>query len=298
MISLRYHLVTIVAVFLALALGLLAGSSIGQPALVEQLRGRTDEQLARIDELRTEVEASDARTAALGAFASDAYEYLVPGRLVGARVVVVTQEGLPAALESSVLAALEDAGARIVLTVALQPDLVAVGESASEARAEALGAADPDDPLASTAGAIAERLSAAVAPESPSDDLLARLVSGGLLATRDGSLEEDARLQVAGDLVVVVLGGGAQGQTPSTTELAARLVEDLLGRGVSVAACAGSSPEDVIWIDGVTDGSALTVASADAPNGATALVLGIRALLDTGDGGTYGGDGAGLPPLS
>lgn len=297
MISLRYHLVTIVAVFLALALGLLAGSSFGQPALVDQLRGRTDVQLARIDELRAEVEAADARTAALDAFAADAYGYLVPGRLIGTRVVVVTQEGLPAALESSVLEALEDAGARILLTVALQPDLVAVEGSAAEARDAALAITAPEDPVAATAAALGERFAAAVAPVAAGDDVLARLVSAGLIAARDGSLDEEVRLQVAGELAVVVLGGSDDAQLPPTSEVASRLLDALLANGARLAACAGSSPEDAVWLDGVTDRSAVTVAAADSPSGATALVLGLRSLLDTGEGGAYGGDGAGLPPL-
>ena len=42
MISFRYHVVTIVAVFLALAIGLLGGAAFVQPALQEELQRQTD----------------------------------------------------------------------------------------------------------------------------------------------------------------------------------------------------------------------------------------------------------------
>ena len=42
MISFRYHIVTIVAVFLALAIGLLGGAAFVQPALQEQLKDQAD----------------------------------------------------------------------------------------------------------------------------------------------------------------------------------------------------------------------------------------------------------------
>ena len=42
MISFRYHIVTIIAVFLALAIGLLGGAAFVQPALQEQLQEQTD----------------------------------------------------------------------------------------------------------------------------------------------------------------------------------------------------------------------------------------------------------------
>ena len=117
MISFRYHVVTIVAVFLALGLGLLAGSSFGQPALVSQLRARTDAQLQRIDELRAEADALRVRAGTLDAFSAAAMPYLVDGRLEGYRAIVVTQEGVSGATERTALDALERAG--LVTTVVL-----------------------------------------------------------------------------------------------------------------------------------------------------------------------------------
>ena len=91
MISFRYHIVTIVAVFLALAIGLLAGSAFVQPELVDQLRIQTDrlrDDLSERDQALTETRAD---VAALAAFADATLPYLTSDWLVGAKVVV----GLP-----------------------------------------------------------------------------------------------------------------------------------------------------------------------------------------------------------
>lgn len=288
MISFRYHLVTVVAVFLALGLGLLAGSSFGQPALVGQLRDRTDAQLERIDALRAEAEALDARNAALEAFAAASAPYLVDGRLEGYRVVVITQEGVDPTTESVALDALERSGASLLLTVALQPALV----SAEPVDVTALVAAAGTDDVAS---ALAARLAAPSAPAAETD-VLTRLVDAGLLATRDAGLDEDTRMAVhAGDLLVVVLGGAAAAEDPlATRTLAIDLVGDLAALGVPVAAGEGAEPADP-WVGEVVGDAVVAVVGLDDAPGGAALVLGLRDRLLTGRGGAYGAPSAPLP---
>lgn len=277
---------TIVAVFLALGLGLLAGSSFGQPALVGQLRERTDAQLERIDALRGEAEELGARNADLTAFADAALPYLVEGRLEGIRVVVVTQEGVAGETEAVTLDALARAGATVVLTVALEPAIV---EPASAASLSTLvGAGGP-------AAAIADRLMAEVAPAAATD-VLVGLLEGGFLATRDAGLDEATREAVhGGGLVVVVLGGASPGDPPlATTGIAVELVRTLAERGVVVAAGEGTDAPDA-WVDGVAAPTVVTVVGLDASSGAGALVLGLRDRLLTGRGGAYGPAATPLP---
>jgi hypothetical protein len=93
-ISFRYHVVTVVAVFLALALGLLAGGAFVQPGLVDQLRNQTDSQLGTIADLRKQVGDLRAQAAGLEAFSEAALSHLTQDRLAGSSVVLVAQEGV------------------------------------------------------------------------------------------------------------------------------------------------------------------------------------------------------------
>lgn len=298
MISFRYHLVTIVGVFLALALGLLAGSSFGQPALVNQLRDRTEDQLVRIDELRAEVDDSRARAASLEAFAASAIPYLIRDELVGYRAVVVTQEGVPSEVEESVLGALTSAGADVLLTVSAQPLLSDEDPETMAALASILGVPAQGDLAEATGAALATRLGAAIAPLEPEGDILRELLTAGFLAARDGAVDEDVRTRIhAGQLIVVVLGGSASGSEPMATPTFARAVA--LGLGdldVPVAACEPSNMEDG-WIADLPVDRVVTVAGIDEVSGPASLVLGLRARLDSSEGVSLGGDAEPLPPL-
>ena len=67
MINFRYHLVSLIAVFLALALGIVIGSTLIDRAIVDALRnridtveGNLDDRVAANDDLRDEVERQQA----------------------------------------------------------------------------------------------------------------------------------------------------------------------------------------------------------------------------------------------
>lgn len=104
MISFRFHLVSISAVFLALALGIVLGATVVNQASVDVLNGR-------IKQVRSE--AADARDD-LGVwerFGGDAEAALVAGRLEGVRVFIIVPEGSDGGLVSDTRSALRLAGA-------------------------------------------------------------------------------------------------------------------------------------------------------------------------------------------
>lgn len=94
MINLRYHIVSLVAVFLALALGIVMGSTVIDKAIVDELRDRVESVGNRASntdrvnsELRTRLETMEG-------FASEARDQLVLGRLRNVPVLVVTVQGV------------------------------------------------------------------------------------------------------------------------------------------------------------------------------------------------------------
>jgi Copper transport outer membrane protein, MctB len=120
-INFRYHVVSIVAVFLALSIGIVLGST--------QLRGRTIDLLEGASaSAQNQVKAQHAINAALnrqvsgdGDFATANAQRIIGGLLANQRVVLVSAPNAPGSVVSGVTSALELAGAKVTGQVSLQP---------------------------------------------------------------------------------------------------------------------------------------------------------------------------------
>ncbi len=121
MIDFRYHLVSIIAIFLALAVGLVVGAT--------TLTGPTETALSKAEQrvsqenatLRTQNAALNQEFKADQAFAQASSDRLLPGLLTGRKVVLVVPPGTDGTMVSGVTAALQQAGATITGKVTLQP---------------------------------------------------------------------------------------------------------------------------------------------------------------------------------
>jgi outer membrane murein-binding lipoprotein Lpp len=303
-ISLRYHIVTIVAVFLALAVGLLAGSAFVEPELVDQLRTRTDDLRDRVAQLEGDLTQARAEVDALDGFVDAALPYLTVNRLLGHGVVVVAQEGVEDALVGQTQRSLVEAGATVVAVLSARHEIASEDPDTRARLAEVLGepAADPEALPELTASAIAARLANGDDGAEVDEDLLARLLSEGFLTPVGSGLSEEALAEIGADgQVVVVLGGGQAEEPPVPPEVfMVPLVEQLMQLGLPVAA-GESATTAVGFVEAVRGADGLvTVDDLDLTMGGAALVLGLDELLDTGQGGVYGiKDGAEpLPTLS
>lgn len=303
MISLRYHIVAIVAVFLALAVGVLVGGAFVQPALEEHLRSQTDELSQLNDDLRRQKDEVRAQLAATDAFVQAALPYLTEDRLLGRSVVVVTQEGVEDAVLGQAQRSLQEAGATVVAVISAREEIASEDPETQARLAELLGiVGSPSDPLpALTASALATRLANGGDGAQPQDDLLAQLLSAGFLAPVGSGLSESTLAEIGSvGQVVVVLGGGPDEAPVLPPEaFAVPLVDELAALDTMVAAGESATTvlgfvEDVRGTDGI-----VTVDDLDLSMGGAALVLGLDELLSTGQGGAYGiKDGAEpLPPL-
>lgn len=305
MISFRYHIVTIVAVFLALAIGLLAGSAFVQPELVDQLQRQTDqlrEDLRARDEALTEVRAE---VGALAGFADATLPYLTSDRLVGTQVVVVSQEGVEDAVLGQTQRSLVESGAEVLAVLSARNELASQDPETQAGLAEILQRPDavPEDLPSLAAAAIAERLALGNGIGS-SEDLLNQLLSAGFLAPVGTGVSEAALQEIGapGQVVVVLGGGSVEEPVLPLEEFGVPLVRSLVSLEVPVSAGESSTtlvPFVGLILEDGTDG-VVTVDDLDLSMGGAALVLGLEALLERGEGGAYGfKDGAEpLPPLT
>src|SRR6185437_8547122 len=95
MIDFKYHVVSIVAVFLALAIGIVLGTNVLSGDVLKNLKTQTNQLRHDAQGLRGQIQQEQAQLATDSAFAQAVEPLAVSGRLNGARVLVVTLPGAP-----------------------------------------------------------------------------------------------------------------------------------------------------------------------------------------------------------
>jgi hypothetical protein len=112
--SARYHATSLIAVFIALAVGILIGAEFGGDALTNtrkdlerSLTGNLQDARSSADQLGAELDRSNE-------FADRVYPVLVRNRLAGKRIGIVALGGLPSELTSDIEDALGTTGGRLV----------------------------------------------------------------------------------------------------------------------------------------------------------------------------------------
>jgi hypothetical protein len=137
----RYHVASLAAVFLALAIGILIGAEFGDDVvsstrrnLEKSLTGNLADERERADELAGQLDRSNE-------FAEQVYPVLVGDRLSGRRIGVLALGGLPDDLASAIEDALQPSGARLVAigVVREPPDLEALAGNLSQTRLADVG---------------------------------------------------------------------------------------------------------------------------------------------------------------
>ncbi|MFN2502634.1 MAG: copper transporter [Acidimicrobiales bacterium] len=94
MINLRYHIVSLMAVFLALALGVVMGSTVIDRAIVDGLENQVNSVGARATRTANENRALRDQLNLMQNFAQEARDQLVEGHLRGVPVLVIVVQGI------------------------------------------------------------------------------------------------------------------------------------------------------------------------------------------------------------
>ncbi|HEX4290435.1 MAG TPA: copper transporter, partial [Trebonia sp.] len=121
MIDFRYHLVSIVAVFLALAIGIVLGSTELQGNTIDVLRTTQNSLKSQLDQSNAERTSAQQQYNNSVTFIATAEHRLVGGELPGDRIVLVTEPGANSSVITQVTKAARLAGATVTGEVAIQP---------------------------------------------------------------------------------------------------------------------------------------------------------------------------------
>jgi hypothetical protein len=181
-IDFRYHLVSIISVFLALAVGIVVGTTALNGVIVDDLRQRVDGLAADKRAREQTIGEQERLLGAASGFVNAVTPQQVAGQLAGRRIALISAPGVGADVRGDVINVLEQAGATVTTRVRLADgfadanrvadvDVVATdaarvqgvslnGDSTSEQRvAEALSAAvvGNGSEIGSPAAAAAER---------------------------------------------------------------------------------------------------------------------------------------------
>jgi hypothetical protein len=112
--SARYHATSLIAVFLALAIGILIGAEFGGDALTSTRKNLEASLVNNLQDARSKTDELNGELGRSNEFAEHVYPALVRDRLEGKRIAILALGGLPSEDTAAVEEALEPTGAQLV----------------------------------------------------------------------------------------------------------------------------------------------------------------------------------------
>ena len=130
MFDFRYHALSLVAVFLALGIGIVLGASLGDSVVSEANRDVRASLRGDLIEARNAARTGQQAVANRDAFIAASFERLAGNSLKKRRVAIVASGGLPEDVEADIRDTVKDAGGTVDSTAKFDaaPDLVTLGK--------------------------------------------------------------------------------------------------------------------------------------------------------------------------
>jgi hypothetical protein len=309
-IDFRYHLVSLIAVFLAIALGIVIGTTALNGRVLDDLKGQVSSLEQDKRGLEDSTQQLQAQQDTDEAFAAAVAPALVDGALAGRSVVlVVSNDQVSSDTVDEVSALIGQAGGTVSGTLRLQP---AYSDPATASALEnyLTGGGLPagvqlpasGDVGAQVASLVAQVLMVPAGGAAPSTADLSSVLAG--LSALDVLSQDSASITPA-DFAVVLTAGAFQGddadaRNATLTQLAAAL--DAAGSGAVVSGNADSAGSNglvgALRDDPTTSAAVSTVDNVDSTAGqiSTVLALGREGQGTSGKYGT-GQDTQPVPPV-
>jgi hypothetical protein len=313
-IDFRYHIVSIVAIFLALAVGLVLGTTTLNPVLTKNLNSNVKALTADKQALRNQLSTSEQQLAHAGAFISAVQAPLISGRLAGHKVLLVAAPGSSSSLRKTMAKAVADAGGQVTGQIGITADYL---DPTNQTRlGDVVNSVAPGTVTLTKGGSswqrAAELLASLLLVKAPGDSTAAPTpnpqADAALTALSQGKfIKLLTNVVTQADLALVISDDAVDPQpSPSVSSTPGPSTDSLLdlvgavdsaGNGTVVAGTADATKGTVlsaVRASGTSD-TVSTVDSADSPQGTVQVVYALAAQL-RGDSGSYGvNSGADLP---
>jgi Copper transport outer membrane protein, MctB len=290
-ISFRYHLVSIVAVFLALALGIVVGTTALSGPITKDLRNQLNDTKKQRDALAEQVKTMQTRVDDAGQFASTYGAQLVAGSLTNRRVLLVVLPGVTSGMQSGASKQIAAGGGKVSGVVTLTKNYLDQ-RLGSGINSLATGPSHPIGltlPETSDSGQLGGALLAYVLLGKGQKTDLTQVL-GGFSALHMVSVDGSA---ITPSSLIVVLAHGALKPKDygATTELALVTALSRAGGKVVVAGDPTSAVSGglvaSVRASAADRGTASTVDNADSAFGQVSAVLALSAVAK-GQSGQYG----------
>ncbi|MDQ1521098.1 MAG: hypothetical protein QOI55_2171 [Actinomycetota bacterium] len=312
MINFRFHIISLVAVFLALALGIFLGSAVGEPTIVNTLRNQIDSASKRSNALKSENGQLRSDNGRLQSFVNRTAAFAVQDRLATLDVAIVAERGVNRGAVNATRDLFRVARANVPIVIWLEQRIELANPDDVNAMATLLNstATDAETLRRLVFTALARRLAAPLSTVSTNvPDVLRELVDAKFVSVDGLPKGELATFPIGRASAVVV--DSAQGNIDDPTAFS-QCVSAFTTHGVTtVAAEVGTSSTDpsapargdiisVIRSDSNLEGRVSTVDDLDLTEGRIATVLALQAANDSTKStvGDYGyGRGAAAGPV-
>ena len=313
MIDFRYHLVSIVAVFLALAIGIVLGSTELQGPTYNFLSHTTAKLQNQLDQASSQRDAAQQQASEDELYAQAVEPAVLRDLLTGQRLLIVTEPGAQSSVVSGIMTAASDAGAIVTGQINLASKFFDTSGTTQ-------------DSLNTTTQAVAQTANITLDTSATYQQQAAQLIASEILTTSAGSTSagspgsqsgggdqavnagtmlqayaESQFLSTTGHpatsatLVVVVTPQNApsDGTADQLDQVLIPVVQELAAKSsatVVVGSSSGSgagSPIAVLRSNNVSN-QVSTVDDADLVSGQTVAIQALAARLTTGKVGSYG----------
>jgi hypothetical protein len=182
MINFRFHIVSLIAVFLALALGIVMGATVVNRAIVDRLNDRIDTVESNANRRKAESDQLRSEVSQLHGYIDSAKDFVVTGRLNGVTVATIATRGVDDDAVKQTVELAQRAGAQNVGILWLEERFTLGDSEALRQLGDTLGISASDAKATRDAawGELATRL-ASGAGSAGSSDVLNALNNAGFV---------------------------------------------------------------------------------------------------------------------
>jgi len=312
-IDFRYHLVSIVAVFLALAIGIVLGSTELQGPTYNFLSHTTAKLQNQLDQATSQRDAAQQQASEDEAYAQAVEPAVLHDLLAGQQLLIVTEPGAQSSVVSGIITAATDAGAHVTGQINLAPKFFDTsGTTQDSLNTTTLEVAQTANITLDTSATYQQQAAQVIASEilttsagSTSSGSSGSQSAGGDQGANAGTMLQayaaSQFLSITGQpatpatLVIVVTPQNApsDGNADQLDQVLIPLVQELAAKSaatVVVGSSSGSgagSPMAVLRSNNVSN-QVSTVDDADLFSGQTVAIQALAVRLSTGKVGSYG----------